>query len=758
MPPQRLRLEAEMKDNASPAVRKLREELSNLQAASADTRGVAKLNAEIAKLSSEATADASPAVRKLRTELAELQKKTAENRAIQGLTKEIGALKKMSGEVQATAGMKAFGSWFGEAKTAASGVMGTVGGLPSVLGAIGIGGIAAGASVAGLAAEMKRLGDSALDMKELSREAGISLDFVNRWSHAGEHFAVGTDAMKGALDGFASQLPDFDRGIGGLFKEFSLWPDLVRKMRSESPADALMDALRQAEEVGRTKGPQVQKQILDSIFPGHGADMEKLFRDGGLKGLLDQLQKPWAGPSPEYLQAAQKLRDSTIDFNNALQKFENTTGPKFLDMMTRIVDEAARFFDPDRSAIAKKQREGGAAGERHDLTPEQRKKIDDALGTPLPPGLKPGRADDGPLDDRHPLRRLSRGAYLKPSSYDGAGFGNLLQNASFTTGGTGSGTMEGAIAEGSKSGVLAALREMQIEQGLKGGSAFGASGGGSSGPDGDGGAAGGSIGGGGHGAGRRGHRGAGGGADEDLSDSGVAKFHSGKLFGQKAPQVMARLEHDLGLNETEAAAVLGNLGHESAGFKAFAEGGNGPGRGWAQWTDPGRKRRFFEYAQKNHFDPKSDEANYGFLRWELTHTHKGAIEALKSARTPEQKMMAFERSFEGAGVKAYGSRMRYMREALAAANAHPQADDPEVAGAPSSPRRADSLSGTPHRRADTDLSRSPQGHDRSSQHALTVDIRDPGGHVKSTHLQSRGPMRVEMRNRWRTGPSPLVSA
>lgn len=141
---------------------------------------------------------------------------------------------------------------------------------------------------------------------------------------------------------------------------------------------------------------------------------------------------------------------------------------------------------------------------------------------------------------------------------------------------------------------------------------------------------------------------------------------AGKTFRDKAPGVMQRLMEDFGLSKEEAGVVLGNLGHESAGFTAFKEGGNGPGRGWAQWTDPGRKRRFFEYAQQRGLDPQSDEANYGFLKWELNNTHKGSIANLKRAETTEEKMRVFERDFEGAGVKAYGSRYKYMRDAIRA--------------------------------------------------------------------------------------------
>lgn len=169
---------------------------------------------------------------------------------------------------------------------------------------------------------------------------------------------------------------------------------------------------------------------------------------------------------------------------------------------------------------------------------------------------------------------------------------------------------------------------------------------------------------------------------------------AGKTFRDKAPGVMKRLMEDFGLSKEEAGVVLGNLGHESAGFTAFEEGGNGPGRGWAQWTEPGRKRRFFEYARQRGLDPKSDEANYGFLRWELRNTHKSSIEGLKRAQTTDEKMRVFERRFENAGIPAYGSRNRYMRDAIKAYDAAQNApaaapaanDNPPTLKAPSPPK------------------------------------------------------------------------
>lgn len=156
------------------------------------------------------------------------------------------------------------------------------------------------------------------------------------------------------------------------------------------------------------------------------------------------------------------------------------------------------------------------------------------------------------------------------------------------------------------------------------------------------------------------------GGDPASASEGSKAPIAGKTFRDKAPGVMQRLMDDFGLSKEEAGVVLGNLGHESAGFTAFKEGGNGPGRGWAQWTDPGRKRRFFDYAKQRGLEPESDEANYGFLKWELQNTHRSSIAALKRAETVQDKMIVFEDKFENAGVKAYGSRNRYMRDAIKA--------------------------------------------------------------------------------------------
>lgn len=140
------------------------------------------------------------------------------------------------------------------------------------------------------------------------------------------------------------------------------------------------------------------------------------------------------------------------------------------------------------------------------------------------------------------------------------------------------------------------------------------------------------------------------------------------LFRSKAPQIMRQLMADFSLTDEDAAAILGNIGHECGGFHLFQEqkpmvAGSRGGFGWCQWTGP-RRREFEGYVKRNNLDPKSDKANYGWLFVELSTTEKGAIPATRSALGLKNKVEAFERHFERAGVKHYDERMRWAEIAL----------------------------------------------------------------------------------------------
>ena len=141
------------------------------------------------------------------------------------------------------------------------------------------------------------------------------------------------------------------------------------------------------------------------------------------------------------------------------------------------------------------------------------------------------------------------------------------------------------------------------------------------------------------------------------------------LFEEKAPAIMRELIRALNIDTEDAAAILGNLGHESDGFRVHQEYGHtgaSGGIGWAQWT--GARRLDYErWAAGRGLDVRSDEANLRFLIHELTNTsERRVIPQLKAAYGLYNKTKIFCDVFERPGIKAYDNRLRYAERALAA--------------------------------------------------------------------------------------------
>jgi hypothetical protein len=140
----------------------------------------------------------------------------------------------------------------------------------------------------------------------------------------------------------------------------------------------------------------------------------------------------------------------------------------------------------------------------------------------------------------------------------------------------------------------------------------------------------------------------------------MSKGKAQDLFRAKAPGIMALLMRDFPIELDDAAAVLGNLGHECGGFASLQEisptvVGSAGGYGWAQWTGP-RRRSYEAYCKRNRLDPAGDVANYGFLFSELKGPERKAIARVKAAKGLNAKVKAFELAYERAGAKHYSSR------------------------------------------------------------------------------------------------------
>jgi|HubBroStandDraft_1064217.scaffolds.fasta_scaffold55111_2 hypothetical protein len=141
-----------------------------------------------------------------------------------------------------------------------------------------------------------------------------------------------------------------------------------------------------------------------------------------------------------------------------------------------------------------------------------------------------------------------------------------------------------------------------------------------------------------------------------------------QLFKDKAPFIMALLMKDFDLTPVQAAAILGNIGTESAGFHTLHEAGQKEGKGgygWAQWTGV-RRKKFFAWLAKHHWVSEwtSDAPNYLYLKEDLKTTYASIITLLKKQTDLNKAVFVFEDRYEHAGVPNLGSRDRYAKIAL----------------------------------------------------------------------------------------------
>lgn len=157
---------------------------------------------------------------------------------------------------------------------------------------------------------------------------------------------------------------------------------------------------------------------------------------------------------------------------------------------------------------------------------------------------------------------------------------------------------------------------------------------------------------------------------ELLQEAGIGTVELSGDSREKAADLTDRMVKDLGISETKAAAIVGNFMHESGDFQHMQEiapvSGRG-GYGWAQWTGP-RRRNFEAFVAEKRLDINSDAANYQFFLHEIQNDpyEKQQFERWKNTEYGDlaAETVAFENSYERAGVKHHGSRIQRAETAL----------------------------------------------------------------------------------------------
>lgn len=145
-----------------------------------------------------------------------------------------------------------------------------------------------------------------------------------------------------------------------------------------------------------------------------------------------------------------------------------------------------------------------------------------------------------------------------------------------------------------------------------------------------------------------------------------------EFYNKWAVEFIALLMKDFSLSVEDAAAIVGNAGHESGGFKSLQEikplvKGSRGGYGIMQWTGP-RRREAEAYWERNKLVPSDMMSNYKFLYVELSGPEGKVIAPLKQAKGLDAKVEVFSNKFLRPGIPHMDSRKVWARRALEAWN------------------------------------------------------------------------------------------
>ena len=146
----------------------------------------------------------------------------------------------------------------------------------------------------------------------------------------------------------------------------------------------------------------------------------------------------------------------------------------------------------------------------------------------------------------------------------------------------------------------------------------------------------------------------------NVSGSGFKGFETGVKF-------KADIEEVFGLNDFQAAAMVGNFDHETGGFTMPEElnpvvPGSKGGAGWAQWTGK-RRKKFENFVKENNLDINSYEANFGFFVQEVQNDPYfiKIIEQLEKTKNVDEATEVFSKGYLNPGIPKMDSRKKKSR-------------------------------------------------------------------------------------------------
>lgn len=149
-----------------------------------------------------------------------------------------------------------------------------------------------------------------------------------------------------------------------------------------------------------------------------------------------------------------------------------------------------------------------------------------------------------------------------------------------------------------------------------------------------------------------------------VADNGGVCGNTTVLTGSDNMQQAFNYFVQKGLTAVQSAGILGNLMQESHVSPSSTQL-NGPGRGIAQWSEPGRWDTLLKFASNRSLDPLALSTQLDFMWAELNSNNYASVLAeLKGASTIDIATTSFEQGYERAGTPQMANRIQYAQQIL----------------------------------------------------------------------------------------------
>ncbi len=269
---------------------------------------------------------------------------------------ELKNLRRDMGAVKTTPGMLSAKTWFSELSSVSSATTKAVNPLISGLNTMGVSGLAAGLSIAGLVSQFRDLGKSLPALQELSRQTGMSRTEIERLKQTASNLNVDPSKMTAGLQAFSREMVGFHNRSSELYHRMvnEGAGGLAEKIRKEDPSAAFRDMLRymdaipaSAQRAGRSAADavQIQRHFVGEAFGDE--DFAQILGKG-----MNGFETAYADAAKDVGVITDAMVKAAADFDVSISKFDrswtnlkNDLGATVLPGLTAATDGMRALFD-----------------------------------------------------------------------------------------------------------------------------------------------------------------------------------------------------------------------------------------------------------------------------------------------------------------------------------------------------------------------------------------------------------------------------